>query len=429
MSSKIKQALPELVENGIITEEIAQNIKAFYQKDEASGTSRLFTVFGILGATLIGLGIILIMAHNWDNFSRLTKVFFAFLPMLIGQVGLGFSIYKNKSNTWKETATVFLFFSVGACISLISQIYNIPGNLESFLLAWIVLCLPLLYVTKSKSAIILHLIFMTYYAFEAGYRFYGHTTTIPHTYFLLLLFPLFNYFKMMRQNVKSPTLYILHWLFPLSLIISLPVCIDASEGVGFLMYILVFGILYNIGQLSYFKNNSLLQNGYRFLGSLGTVIVLLILSFRYIWKHEFNDVHFYSLEFFCAVVLFCIACITLYTSIKSKQEKGVNLFQYVFLIFTIIFMLGLFDDVMPTVLINILLFILGVMAIKIGADSFSFGILNYGMLIITVLIACRFFDTNMSFAIRGLLFVAIGAGFFTANYIMLKKQKSKQLKQ
>ncbi|WP_298426495.1 DUF2157 domain-containing protein [uncultured Kordia sp.] len=429
MSSKIKQALPELVENGIITEEIAQNIKTYYQKNEASGSSRLFTVFGTLGATLIGLGIILIMAHNWDNFSRLTKVFLAFLPMLIGQVGLGYSIYKNKSNTWKETATVFLFFSVGACISLVSQIYNIPGDLESFLLAWIVLCLPLLYVTKSRSAIILHLVFITYYAFEAGYRFYGHNSTIPHTYFLLLLFPLFSYFKMMRNHVKSSILPILHWLFPLSIIISLPVCIDRSEGVGFLMYMFLFGILYNIGQLSYFKNNSLLQNGYRFLGSLGTVIVLLILSFRYIWKHEFNDVNFYSLEFCCAVILFCIASIALYTSVRSKQEKGVNLFQYVFLIFSVIFMLGLFDDVMPTILINILLFILGVMAIKIGTDSYSFGILNYGMLIIAVLIACRFFDDTIPFELRGLLFVLAGAGFFTANYIMLKKQKSKQQEQ
>jgi uncharacterized membrane protein len=100
MSSKIIQALPELVENDIISDEVAQNIKTYYSKNEESGTSRLFTIFGILGATLIGLGIILIMAHNWDNFSRLTKVFLAFLPMLLGQAGLGYSIIKNKRQTW-----------------------------------------------------------------------------------------------------------------------------------------------------------------------------------------------------------------------------------------------------------------------------------------------------------------------------------------
>jgi len=425
MSSKITRALPELVENGIITDEISQNIKAYYKTSQESGTSRLFTVFGILGATLIGLGIILIMAHNWDNFPRLTKVVLAFLPMLIGQAGLGFSIYKNKSKTWKEVSTVFLFFGVGACISLISQIYNIPGSLESFLLVWILLCAPLLYLTKSTSAIVLHLIFITYYAFEAGYRFYGNNTTIPHTYFLVLLLPLPRYLKMIKDNLKSPAVSILHWLFPLSVIVSLPVCIDQSEGIGFLMYVLLFGIIYNIGQLSYFKNKSLVQNGYRFLGSLGTVIVLLSLSFNSIWKHGFNSVHFGSLESYSVMILFAIACVVLYFSIKSRQVKSVNLFQYVFLIFTIIFVFGLFDDFLPTVLVNILLFVLGIMAIKIGTDSYSFGILNYGMLIIAVLIACRFFDTELSFPVRGLLFILIGAGFFTANYIMLKKQNTK----
>lgn len=429
MSSKITRALPELVANGIITEETAQNITAYYAKNEASGTNRLFTVFGILGATLVGLGIILIMAHNWDQLHRLTKVFFAFLPMLIGQAALGYSIYKNKSNTWKETATVFLFFSVGACIALVSQIYNVTGDLESYLLAWIVLCLPLLYVSKSKSAIVLQIVFITYYAFTAGYRFYGYNTTIPHSYFLLLLFPLVNYWKMLKNNEESAVVSLLHWLFPLSLIIALPVCIDESEGVGFLMYILAFGLIYNVGQLPYFKNKSLIQNGYRFLGSLGTVIVLLILSFRFTWEHEFKDVLFDSLEFYCAIILFILTSIALYFSTKMKTGKKFNLFQYVFLIFTIIFMVGLFDDVVPVVLVNILLFVLGIMAIKIGADNFHFGILNYGMLIISVLIACRFFDTDLSFEIRGLLFVLIGAGFFATNYIMLKKQKSKQQEQ
>ncbi len=40
-----------------------------------------------------------------------------------------------------------------------------------------------------------------------------------------------------------------------------------------------------------------------------------------------------------------------------------------------------------------------------------------------MLIACRFFDTEISFVIRGLLFVVIGIGFFGANYLMHKKQQ------
>jgi hypothetical protein len=65
---------------------------------------------------------------------------------------------------------------------------------------------------------------------------------------------------------------------------------------------------------------------------------------------------------------------------------------------------------------------LGLFAIRIGINKNSYGILNYGLLLITVLIICRFFDTNLDFVFRGILFIAVGAGFFFTNYLLLKKQ-------
>ena len=98
-----------------------------------------------------------------------------------------------------------------------------------------------------------------------------------------------------------------------------------------------------------------------------------------------------------------------------------------FIIMTILFFIGLKNDISPAIITNVLLMILGINAIKIGVDNKHFGVLNYGLAILTALIFCRFFDTNMSFVIRGLLFVAVGIGFFTSNYIMLKRQKSKDI--
>ena len=88
-----------------------------------------------------------------------------------------------------------------------------------------------------------------------------------------------------------------------------------------------------------------------------------------------------------------------------------------------LFFFGFSSETIPTILVNALLFVLGLITIKIGADRFHFGVLNYGLFIITSLVVCRFFDTNMSFVVRGLLFVAVGFGFFITNYWMLKKQK------
>lgn len=425
MSSKITRALPELVENGIITDEIAQNIKTYYATSEEAGSNKLFTIFGILGATLVGLGIILIMAHNWDNFSKFTKLVCAFLPMILGEVLLGYSIFKDKNMAWKEAATAFLFFAVGACIALVSQVYHVSGDLESFLLVWIVLCVPLLYVTKSKTAVILYLFFITYFAIEAGY---DRSTTIPQLYFVLFALSLPRYYQMIQSKIPSAVTSILHWLFPLSFLISIPICIEQNDAIGFLMFLTFFGILYNIGQLPYFKNKSLLQNGYRVLGSLGTIIMLLILSFRDVWKHNFKDQIFSSFEIASIIVLLLLAIALLYHNSKQQKLKMTNLFNFVFLIFGVIFLIGFISPITATILVNILLFILGMMAIKLGADTFHFGILNYGMLIISALVICRFFDDTVPFELRGLLFVLVGVGFFATNYIMLKKQKRKAQK-
>ena len=103
MKSKIITELSELVQNHFISQEVADKIKAYNEHKQNDVPNRLFTVFGVLGSALIGMGIILIVAHNWDNFSKVIKTFFAFLPLIIGQAAVGYSIIKSRSSPWKES--------------------------------------------------------------------------------------------------------------------------------------------------------------------------------------------------------------------------------------------------------------------------------------------------------------------------------------
>ena len=93
-------------------------------------------------------------------------------------------------------------------------------------------------------------------------------------------------------------------------------------------------------------------------------------------------------------------------------------------VFIPIFFIGTASTI-AVVLVNVLVFLLGVFTIREGARKNHLGLLNYGLLIITALIICRFFDTDLSFVARGLLFVGVGAGFFFANYWMIQKRKEK----
>lgn len=423
MNSKLLKELPELVNNQVISEDVALTIRQYYQTKTANEPNKLFTVFGVLGSILVGLGIVLILAHNWDEFSRAAKTIFAFLPLVVGQIIVGYSILKIKSRTWKEASGTFLFFAVGSSIALVSQIYNIPGNLSSFILTWILLCWPLIFLLKSDVLVILHLVFATYYACAFGYG-YDSTGSSPWLYIVLLVMVLPHYWQAIKQRPNANITSLLHWIWPLSVIITLGAFVDNHDDVGYLMYVILFGLFYNIGKLPYLDNQSLRRNGYAILGSLGTVVLLLYSSFNWLWEFEIQDSSLHSQEFYIALVLFLAGTGILMYSYSKQWIQGFNLFQFAFIIFTILFFFGMSNHIIATIIVNVLILALGVSTIKIGADKFHFGILNYGLLIITALVVCRFFDTDMSYDIRGLLFVLVGIGFFLTNYVMLKKQKS-----
>lgn len=88
--------LPELIEANVISQETAERISDYYHQKKNKEPNRLIAVFGIIGAILVGMGIILIVAHNWDDFGRTTKSILAFLPLLLGQASCAFALIKKK---------------------------------------------------------------------------------------------------------------------------------------------------------------------------------------------------------------------------------------------------------------------------------------------------------------------------------------------
>ena len=422
MSSKIERELDELVTAKVITPSVQQDIRQYYAREKVAQPNKLFAIFGVLGSLLTGLGIILILAHNWDDFSRATKTIWAFAPLVVGQFFAAYTLLKKKTNAWKETAAVFLFFAIGASISLVSQIYNIPGEMSSFLLTWIILAAPLVYLLKSHAAAMLHILFATIYACNVGY----FNDVSPYLYILLLGWLVPYYWTQLKSRPTDNLTGIFNWLMPLSLLISLGSFMQGSDEIGFVTYICLFGLFYNLGKLPFFANQKLRKNGYLIFGSLGTVITLLIASFSFVWEHY--DYHIKSTnDLIITIVLGIAALAVLGYHTYKKQLKPFNLFQYAFIAFTIFYALSTVIGEASAILTNILILALGIFAVEMGARKNLFSILNYGLLIITALIACRFFDTDISFVIRGLLFVAIGAGFFGANYFMHKKTSRKHI--
>jgi len=93
---RLSEALPELVREGLLSSEQAERIRARYQAGAEQAGNRQLLVFAILGSLLVGLGIILIIAHNWDDLSRPLRTLLAFAPVLLGQ-GLVWYTLRHKS--------------------------------------------------------------------------------------------------------------------------------------------------------------------------------------------------------------------------------------------------------------------------------------------------------------------------------------------
>lgn len=423
----IVKNLSELLEAGVISQETADKVRDYYQNKRGPSQNKLFVVFGILGAILVGLGVILIIAHNWDDLSRTAKTFIAFFPLLGGQILCGITLLKRpESITWRESSAAFLFFAVGASISLVSQIYNIPGNLSGFLLTWMLLCFPLIYLMKSSVSSLLYIIGITYYAGETGY--WSYSSSESNWYWVLLLLVLPHYYILYKKKPESNFMIFHNWIVPLSVIIALGTVADRFEELLFVAYFSLFGLLYLIGNTPFFNQQRVRNHGYLILGSLGTLSLLLGLSFDGFWQDlrtqdfRFNEVIF-SPEFIAASIITLLGIGVFFLQKRHRSFSEIKPMEPIFILFIIAFIIGLVSPV-SVVLINLYIFLVSILTIKDGVKRDHLGVLNYGLLIMMALVICKFFDSDISFVARGILFLSVGIGFFLANYVMLKKRRA-----
>ena len=425
---KIYHELEELVEQNVISAATANKINHYYLKKKQSSPKQLYIIFGILGAILIGLGIILIIAHNWDNFTTGLKSIFAFTPLAIGQVLTLYVMFKKYSHiAWREGVASFLFLAIGASISLVSQIYHIPGDSQSFMLTWMLLALPLIYLLNSSIAFLLYLGGISFYACLVGY--FNYPTALPYLYGLLLIavLPFYAYHVIKKSN-NPHALAFQSWGIALSLLMVLGAFSHQHQPVIYMSYLSMFAFFLGLSKIKALNSTPSLQLAYAFVGYGGTLVILFILSFRDgIWKSfssELLEHNFFTSPEFLLGLAFSLAAgyFIVQKYIQTKKISKISPYQISYIICIGIFLTGIHLS-LGAIIINIYLLILGLYTIRLGNKKPHFGILNFGLSIITVLIICRFFDTNLSFIVRGVLFLLVGAGFFTANYLTLQRKK------
>src|SRR5260221_2309301 len=420
---KILAELDLLVDKQVITAETASRIRSYYEVQESSSSARIVVVFSILGALLVGLGIILVVAHNWDTFPKLVRLGIAFLPLLVTHSVGGYLLVRNiESTAWREATSALIIFAVATAISLVSQIYNIHGELANFLLVWMALSAPVMYVFRSSVGSLLFIVGTTWYGSQSGYLHWNSGGSL--LYFALLAADVPYYVRLIRTRPDSNFTTLHHWAMAISLSIVLGTFGHRAAEWNTTAYVALFGCFVLVGQFNEISRERIL-NGHMFVGSLGTIALLLGLSFKYFWSElsVSRDFYFGPTASYLAAILYVVDGVLLWRLMARQGIGYINAKSFIFLVFAVILFCGLFNAMAAQVLINVLLLVIAILTIREGILAGSRGQMNYGLLIMAALITCRFFDVDMTFAVRGLLFILVGSCFFIANYKMSKMKK------
>lgn len=426
MGRLTQKELEDLIKANVIDEATASRISSYYDLQKPGSSGRLNIVLGILGSLLAGIGIILLVAHNWDQFGRLTKTLLSFLPLLLGQALCAFVLLKKKGIVaWREVGASLLLFAVGASISLVSQVYHIEGSLSGFILIWLVLVVPLAYIMNSSMVALLSIAGATWHACLVGYD--NESSQIPYVYLAVLIFLIPIYFRYFKRDPENNFFHLLNWTMVLSVTIVLG-CFgtpgNKSYGWLFAAYLSMFCFFYLFGKMPRWSSVPRWTNPFRVVGMLGILFILLVWSFDFLWEDVMDRKLNLAVKNLYLTIFFIVPCLSLLIRNKGwKINKNTDPMGLSFIPFFVLLFLpaGLINLVLLT--INLWILLVGIYFINRGASLNHLGILNFGLLLILILALCRFFDERIPFVWRGIFFLATGISFFAANYFLLNKRK------
>lgn len=422
MSRALLKELPALEREGLITAEQAVRIRARYANAPDHGSDRMLLIFSLLGSLLVGLGIILIVAHNWDDFSRTARTLLAFLPVLLGQGLVAFTLLRRASSVaWREGSSVLLACGLCACVALISQIYHISGDLSGYLLTCSLLILPLLYLPGSFIVALGYLAMITWYGCSVRFE---HWSAHDRPWLLVLLLGAAVPFYL-RQAKVNGTGVAFWWL---SLFMALATGIatqlfhtdwEMEHALGLMAIAAAFTLVPWLH-----PGRELRTWPWVLVGGAATLVLFFSFSFRPMWSDAFHyDRSGLMRDAVSIGALVLIGSAAYVLSLRRRRPFERWPYPEAWWLFLLCYAVGMASPALAAILVNLALLTLGVITVKLGIEHDSLRRMNLGLAILSITIMMRFFDTDLSFVLRGLVFIAMGAGFLYLNLRMVRQRK------
>lgn len=421
--------VPALIEEGILTQETADRLRMRYgNADEESRAPLALLVCSVLGAVLIGLGIILVLAHNWEFMTRPVRTVLSFAPLLLGQAFAAIALFlKPRSTAWAEGAGAFLALAIGSSIALVGQTYHLPGDPGTFMLTWLLLGLPIVYFLNASVPAVLYMAGVTAWT---AYMQSEHATTIWFYPLAALIVP--HLAMSYRRSLVGLRATWLSWAVVVSLSIVTGLALDKSmPGLWIVVYTSLFAVMYLAGTWASEKTGRFWRNPYRTVGAAGIVVLAFLFSYEWPWDNigwryyrvAFDDGSWRSIPDYLLVTGLFIAAVLLLARTLYRGDRGAVPLGSAPILALIAYLLGAQtpDSLLPPLLFNLYVLAAGIGVTANGLRTGRLGIVNGGLAILSAWIVARFFDVDMGFVARGLAFILLGAAFLATNLVLMRR--------
>ena len=417
----LDREIPIWRERGWLNKEAAERLRAYYTETLPPKDYKiLIAIFSVIGGSLAGLGIILLVAHNWDAMNRPMRTLFSFLPLVLAQAASGWVLWRGREGAGSREGTAsFLFFAIGASIGLVSQTYHINQDVSVFLLTWMLLGLPVVYLQKALVPILI-------YAYLLLLWTMGQDETLQTGAYLVLLTaaivpPVWG----LLRGPRSERLWMLFYMVTLLTLLTI-----AYFGVlrwhepGW-MLVIASGLAAFWIAIGHF-GGSVWGRCCIGIGLAGQAVVLFTGSFSEFWGEValIKEKWLYaSFDFYFGLLLLALTVYLLWLTWHGRGPK--QWLTFTPLAITVAIPLAELDGsgLVPAVFINLVLLATAVYYMRQGVLRRHWLELNMGLLLMAGTVTMRFFDWDLSSLVRGLAFLVTGLGFLAVNFYMVRKAK------
>jgi uncharacterized membrane protein len=434
--------LPAWVTQGVITPTQANAIRQLYP--ESSGALPWgMLIFSGIGAIVIGLGVVLLLAYNWHAIPKVSKLGLIFGALVLFHGG-GLRLFQAAD--WRrqlgEALSVFGTMLFGAGIWLVAQVYHIDEHYPNGFLLWGVGGLAMAWALPSVAQGVVAAVILSIWG---GTEIFGFATTV-HWAPLLLAIGIGG----LAAKERSPLLLAVTLAGFYFLLVA-----NSAHARG----VLAFPVALNISVLLVALGLLAERSGVftesvavlRFFGWTGFLVVVYLLSFHSVareglrWPEDLATerpaltLAMYGwLPFVLGLVAWAWAAVS--ARRRPIEEGGALTEQWLLPLSALLCQVLAValpttgNDVMDSRefalagIFNLIFLAVAGMWMARGCREGELRPVILGSLLLVALVAARYFDLFDSLALRGLIFLIVGGVLFAEGFFY-RRARERVIKQ